>query len=254
MGNAYETFKFQHAGRTFLASLYHDDDGTAPWDREDGHGPVSQWRQRDSKAPGEVIISEDRRSVRFYDLQAAQRIALRDQWGAPEAWRTAFAAKHGRAPTARECAAESVRMDFERLRAWCRDDWHYCGVAVQLCDDEGEATGDQFEHALWGIESDSADYLREVAAELAEQIELPPVLGRMWWIADDDAEFRADVERLTNAGARVVRVDSSDAPRIGYVFELDRAKARDIVGYEPDAEEWLTEDDDSSDNEVRDAA
>lgn len=252
MSNAYETFKFQHAGRTFLASLYHDDDSTPPWDREDGHGPVSDWRSKDSKAPGEVIINDDRGRARFYDVQAAQRIALRDGWGAPEAWRIAFAEKHGRAPTAREVAAESVRMDCQRLRDWCRDEWHYCGVAVQLCDDEGEATGDEFMHALWGIESDAGDYLREVAAELAEQIELPAIMGRLWWIADDDAEFRVDVERLTNAGARVVRVDSNDAPRIGYVFELDRAKAREILGYEPDSEEWLIDDD--SDDEAQQVA
>lgn len=40
---------FEHKGRTFRVEFPYDDDAGAPWDREDGHGPVSDfitaWRK-----------------------------------------------------------------------------------------------------------------------------------------------------------------------------------------------------------------
>lgn len=139
-----------------------DDDGDPPWDREDGHGPVSKWLRRD-KAPGERVLHEDRGSKRFYDFAEATRIAKRDGWGVSDP-------KPGETKAAQR--ARAVQADFERLRAWCRDEWHYMGVIVTpFCPHCGERM-DSKAASLWGIESDSGDaYLAEVIADLVDQVE-----------------------------------------------------------------------------------
>lgn len=70
-----------------------------------------------------------------------------------------------------EIAAEAVRLDFERLRDWCDDDWRYIGVIVTPIPwgkDPKEVEID-YSYALWRIESDAEDYHGEVARELADQ-------------------------------------------------------------------------------------
>lgn len=172
---AYKTQSFAHAGRMFIMTLYQDCDHGAPWDEEDGHGPVTEWRRDRAKAPGERILCEARGLYRYYDVQEAMRIARRNGWGLTPKEQTAWLLAHGRRPDLGkmrrgEIAAEAVERDFQRLRAWCENEWHYCGVAVQALDDEGDPTGDAFEHALWGIESDSDEYILEVAADLAAEV------------------------------------------------------------------------------------
>ena len=125
----------------YTTEIVHDSSSAAPWDEEDGHGPVSEWTTR-AKRPGELILCEDRQSRRYYDFQAAVKMA-RDVWGCPD-------------------PADAARKDYERLRAWCRGDWGYVGVVV-TCSAEGVDPG---RASLWGIESDATDYLEEVAEEL----------------------------------------------------------------------------------------
>jgi hypothetical protein len=146
---------------------------------------------------------------RFYDFEEACRVARRDGWGWLPGPLTIETADAGRAPyqrrggsarcdaaglsftdsedvnraihavyaavreslSPREYAARAARADFERLRAWCNGEWSYVGVRVAaLCPCCGEARESDAE-SLWGIESDSGDYLREVARELSEEIE-----------------------------------------------------------------------------------
>lgn len=76
-----DTFEFTHNGTAYLAEVYPDEHMGAPWDEHDGHGPVSDWTTR-SKAPGELVLNEDRGSYRYYDFQEACRIARRDGWDA----------------------------------------------------------------------------------------------------------------------------------------------------------------------------
>lgn len=72
-----------------------------------------------------------------------------------------------------------------------------------------------------------------------------PERGRLWWIADTPQELARLLTKYTSKGATVISVDATrDAPRIHYVFELDKARALEILGYVPDAEEWLIETDD----------
>lgn len=160
---------FERHGREFRVEFPYDLSIDAPWEREDGHGPVSGWRYGDSctgrpvKAPGERVLCTDRRSFRAYDFAGALKLAAKDGWGLGDEDRQKLAARLGREPTRREIQVQAVEQDFDRLRRWCANDWGYVGVIVT-----DTATG-QVE-SLWGIESDATDYLAEVAHELADEI------------------------------------------------------------------------------------
>lgn len=140
-------------GFTLTARIEPDPYMGPPWQEHDGHGPVSDWTRR-AKAPGELVLCSDRGSHCYYDYAGACEIALRDGWGAP-----------GASGTPRQRAAMAARADYERLRDWCEDRWHWVGVVV-----EASRAGVKLGHAsLWGIESDAGDYLADVAAGLADE-------------------------------------------------------------------------------------
>lgn len=160
LGYIGDTLIAEQDGFTLTATVHYDDTGCgAPWDGDDGHGPVSDWTSRD-KAPGEIVLSTGRRSKRFYDFSEACRIARRDGWACADGRRDG--------ETARQYAARAAMEDFKRLKAWCDDEWHYVGVAVTVSRNDIQLTHD-YSHALWGIESDSGDYLTEVANDLAPE-------------------------------------------------------------------------------------
>lgn len=153
---AYHTEELTRAGLTFLVEHHHDEDMRAPWDEHDGHGIVTEWTRRE-KQPGELVLNSDGHQRRYYDFAASCRRALAEGWDAPPY----------RVGTPRQRAARAARADFERLRDWCADRWHWCGVVVVLLDDDG----DELDRAsLWGIESDADQCLAEVAAELADEL------------------------------------------------------------------------------------
>lgn len=149
---------FTHNGFKFCAEIEHDGDTDAPWEHEDGHGPVSEWTSR-SKNAGELVLCSDRGRHRFYDFAGAVKLARRDGWDT---------APYGQG-TAGQRAERAARADYERLRAWCNDQWSYVGVIVHRLDHDGEKIEDQAA-SLWGIESDAGDYLKEVSRELAADI------------------------------------------------------------------------------------
>lgn len=161
-----ETFDFEHNGKQFRAYIEQDDDMTPPWDREDGHVPVSDWEYR-NKAPSEVIINKDRRAFRFVCIRDAIDKATREGWGLNDADMQALAENIQRTPTKREIISEAVRLDVENMRAWCANEWSYIGVCVCLLDGDGHPIGNKHASALWGIESNADDYIREVAHDLA---------------------------------------------------------------------------------------
>lgn len=161
-----DTIEAERDGFTIRAAIHDDDDTTPPWEREDGHGEVTGWTRR-AKEPGELVLSEDRDSKRFYDFAGACRKALAEGWRNREDARAVEAGEPVKR-SAREVASRAAREDFETLRAWCRDDWHYCGVVVTV-EREGVELASE---SLWGVErnypgSDNA-YLTETAGELAE--------------------------------------------------------------------------------------
>lgn len=184
---AYDTFTIEHAGREFTVSLYHDSDHGAPWEDDCGCGPVSDWTRRE-KAPGEMVLCTGSISRRYYDFAAATRIAKRDGWGLSDKDMAELSKRLGRNPTRKQVIRESVLQNFDRLRRWCNDDWHYCGVEVSC---EGETD------SLWGVESDCEDYIRQVAHELAAE-----VASRF---ADDEADFNFALVSLAATAAGILR-------------------------------------------------
>jgi hypothetical protein len=139
-------------GFTVVAVTERDDDSRVPWE-DCGHGPVSEWTTRD-KRPGERVLCTDGRSKRFYDFADAIKTAKADGWDAKP---------YG--GTAGQRAARAVEADFRNLQAWCNDQWWYVGVCVRVYKNEIPLTG-KYEHALWGIESNSGEYLVDTANEL----------------------------------------------------------------------------------------
>lgn len=153
---------FVHKGVSFSLTTEPDDDADAPWDREDGHGPVRYAR---NKAAGDLFLHHGWRADRFYGYAEACRLALKDGWGYGG---KGVAEWQATGLTKRQIAANAARADFERMRAWCNDEWYYCGVIVTMLDGNDEPMGTEFSASLWGIESDSDDYIKEVGAELAD--------------------------------------------------------------------------------------
>lgn len=150
-------------GRTFKVEIEADDHNDAPWENDCGTGYVTEWRRGRDKEPGERILCQDRGSYRFYDMERTMRKAKRDGWGLTDADKAKLAIRLNHEPRKGEIIAEAVERDFNRLRAWCNDEWQYVGVIV-TDEETGRAA------SLWGIESDSDDYLAEVARELADEM------------------------------------------------------------------------------------
>lgn len=143
-------------GIDLVARIEYDEDHGEPWKECRNYGPVSEWTSRD-KAPGERVLNSHRGSYRYYDYAEAIKIAKRDGWDT-EPYGTG---------TVGERAARAVEADFQRLKAWCNDEWYYVGVAVSVS--RNGVMLDKYAASLWGIESDSGDYLTEVANELANE-------------------------------------------------------------------------------------
>lgn len=203
-----ESAEFSVCDQKFRVTVHHDSDHGSPWENEDGHGPVTDRLIRD-KLPGEMILSNDGRKRRFYSFQEACKIALRDKWGVPayrvdieegenslkrasgqwfegrqlltfkSDWMDNDSAaiadiykQHAATfPSSRAYAAKAAFADFERLKAWCCNDWEYVGIVVEMLDDEGEPTGES--GSLWGIESDSYSHIWDEAHNLAAELIAP---------------------------------------------------------------------------------
>jgi len=149
-----------YKGHEIKIEWQYDGDCEAPWDHEDGHGPVSDWVTRD-KRPRERLLNSDRWAHRFYDIEEATRIAKRDGWGLSPDGIAKLEAKLGRKATRGDIARESVEHDFEYLRRWCNDDWWWCGYVVTI-------EGTDYHESLWGIDSDSQPEFEREALEQAQ--------------------------------------------------------------------------------------
>ena len=167
-----EAFDFTRNGADYTARVYVDDSQDHPWDHEDGHGPVRYVRLHHgieysgAKRPGERVLHQDGATFWFYDWQAACKLARADGWNA----------EPYDAPGRIERA---VLADFRRLGAYLREEWIYVGVSVTP-EDEPET----YARALWGIESDAEDYIREVADEIADEIHAEAIAARLAALPD----------------------------------------------------------------------
>lgn len=171
----FKTERVTFEGREFEVALYYDIDHGAPWDEEDGHGPVrvlSSVRGRVAKRPGERLMHDRGHAAWAYDWAEAMRIACRDSWGISPDDRATLTAKLMREPTHHEILQAAVQANFDHLRAYLREEWFYIGVCVRIIGPDGEPQGDQFANALWGVDygANDCDYWRTVADELADEI------------------------------------------------------------------------------------
>lgn len=120
-----------------IVKIEYDTDYSPPWEDSDGHGVVSDWEHH-GEANGRWVLHHDRYDTRYYDWRETLKIAKRDGWG------------HS------GDIMGAVRRDYEYLRAWCNDEWHYVGVVVELYDANDELIS---EESCWGYESYCEDYL-----------------------------------------------------------------------------------------------
>lgn len=155
-------------GFRFLVNIEQDDTSDAPWERCDGHEPISESVTR-AKAPGEWVLYEEHGRKLYYDAAEATRIAKRDGWGLAPDKLAVLERSLGRKPTRKQIIAEVVRCDFDYLRRWCDNQWCYVGVIVTHIPDDCEAdeVEKDYANALWGIGSDETDTIAETANELA---------------------------------------------------------------------------------------
>lgn len=148
--------------REYVVNIEYDQFTTAaPWENSDGYGIVSDWVKR-GKRSGELILNSEKWAFRYYDFAGTIKLAACDGWGLAPSKLKKLTEQKGRIPTPREIVVEAVMSDYERLRAWYNDEWHYIGVNVTAPDGETES--------VWGIESDADDYIQDVAQELAQQL------------------------------------------------------------------------------------
>lgn len=138
---AYKTETIEQHGKTYAIEWFYDEHMTAPWEESDGHGIVSDWVSRDKK-PGELVLNTDRGLSRFYDYATTIEKAKAEQWGISDP----------QGKTKAQIAAEAVMLDFEYLRRWCNDQWHWCGIVVTQLDEDGDPSN--ITAASWGIEED----------------------------------------------------------------------------------------------------
>ena len=89
----------EHDGARFRVEFPFDDSDGTPWENDDGHGEVSDWKRhafgqgsKPPKRPGELILCWDHGSYRTYDFKGACEIARRDGWG----WLPGIAPNKGR--------------------------------------------------------------------------------------------------------------------------------------------------------------
>lgn len=179
--NAWHQETVTHSGRSFLVSLFPDDDHSPPWERSDGHGSVRYVDDREPLASGETILCDLRRGRYVYDLRGAIAQSIRERWGRPDKATRERLARKLRKPASKVSAIDAD-MDF--LRGWCADDWFYIGVCVQLIGPDGEPIGDPYDRAVWGVES-CGEYWREVASDIADEI--LHERGKAWRIAMREA-------------------------------------------------------------------
>lgn len=199
-----DTITAEHDGFTFTAHIEDDMDHYAPWENEDGHGPVSEWTTRDKRV-GELVLMQDGRYYRYYDYAQACKIAERDGWGylpgqlvvlknsggKYHSWCdmgnyellyntgnydnadkaiTGVYAQHRATMTPTQYAAAAAMRDYENLKAWCDDEWSHVGITI-TASKNGITLCDKYQAALWGIDanypnSDNSHFL-EIANELA---------------------------------------------------------------------------------------
>ena len=186
---AYDTSRITYKGVAFTVAKYYDEQHAPPWEEYDGHGVVTDYLfvadadLVDPRSDFRPISRWDGNRRRYYDWGKSLDRARVEEWGLGDEQRAKLADRLKREPTADEVLEEAVRLDYEYLKGWCFDEWHYCGIVVTLA-------GTDIERSSWGIESNAAAYHNEVARELAQEI-----------MHDAAGELRTEIKRLETLAA-----------------------------------------------------
>ena len=69
------------------------------------------------------------------------------------------------------------------------------------------------------------------------------VMGKIWWIADNEAEAMEWVRAARGTDAVFTIYPPRENGERDVVIELNRCDAVKALGYEPDEDEWLEEED-----------
>lgn len=193
---------FEHKGRKFRVEFAPDYDNVAPWEDDDGRGLVRESRGvhrycEGDKRPGERALNDPVRNQfqYYYDWAGTMKKATSDGWGLANESLAALSKRLGRIPTKREIVAESVRLDYEYIRAWLNDDWQYFCVTVTALDADGNDT-DYFS-SLGRVES-YMDYHIDMAYELADEV--------IYQMEEDEREARATARRDIETARQTIHV------------------------------------------------
>jgi hypothetical protein len=153
-----------HKGITFKVETMRDEGHEAPWEDDDGRGVVTDWLNIDADTADAAKLrqlghEERDGSARYFDVAATRAKAKAEGWGLSDEDR----AKLPKHATKAQILDAIVEGEYRFLNGWCSNEWEYIGVIVTL-------PGTGIDASLWGIESNSGDYLQEVARDLADQI------------------------------------------------------------------------------------
>jgi len=162
--SAYNTETREILHLPFRVEWFSDHFHEAPWDYCGvPSGIVYGWTTRD-KRPGELVLDEDRGSRRYVDFAE-----LCDQARA-EKWSCDAARKLTPPATPRQAAAMAARETFDDWKAWCNNEWHWCGTKVTLLDPQNDDEETDFAASLWGLRDDDEEeqHYEEVILELVD--------------------------------------------------------------------------------------
>jgi hypothetical protein len=128
-------------GCTAKYTMSHDESAQAPWEECDTLGAVEWVRDAGIKSPGQkVLFKEGRgRGGLLYDYQGAIKKARADGLSGSK-------------------AVEVVNNEFEWLRSYLNNDWHYVVLSVEIKDSDGHAL---HEDHIGYVQSDDESFFKE---------------------------------------------------------------------------------------------
>lgn len=125
----------------------------------------------------------------------------------------------------------------ERVPIWIHYTWEVCAETEEEALEIIEQGGANEVDMIFG---DNVGMLDTQTSVLYEE-ENPR--RSLWWTANDWAEAAGWITDLTAKGCHVEDVKLTlDRPQVEVVFNLPVNQAEEILGYQPEEEEWLTKD------------
>lgn len=191
MSNTYSKTDFTHNGYSFRMELQYDHDMGPPWEEHDGHGDVEGVTSpsgRPEKRGGQRVMYRSGRACWLYDWQGAIAMAKAEGWGLRDEAHAELAARLGREPTKGEVTAAAVEADFQHLRGWLNDGWHWTCLRVVLLDVNGDEVNDDY---LGGFESsmDDDEFLAEARAMAENLLHAEGLEGDQIVVAHNDHQM-----------------------------------------------------------------